>query len=192
MRQLLACLLVFGLFLNPTHAGPISENAAEAEKLAKSGAPEEALAKFHAAEDAFWQAIPLTVVNLKHVRSAGGFGIYAERPDHVYKPDEKIMLYMEPVGFSYGSDGLGNNTIALSVDSALYSSSGKKIGSSKTISQVNAATRAKNREIFLNLGISPNEEKLPAGRYRVELILTDNNSSKSVTFSTDFEISQSL
>ncbi|MER8846360.1 hypothetical protein [Mesorhizobium australicum] len=72
--------------------------------------------------------MPLGVLNVKQVDTASGFGIYSERANHIYKPGEKIVLYMEPVGYGYGKDGLGNSMIALSVDITVVSAAGEKLG----------------------------------------------------------------
>ena len=46
--------------------------------------------KFHSAFDTF--VVP---------ESTGGYGVYEEHLSNTFKPGEKIVLYIEPVGFSY-------------------------------------------------------------------------------------------
>jgi hypothetical protein len=167
-------------------AGEIADKAAEAEKALQSNDGVGALTKFRDAEEALWNAMPLSVLNVKHIASASGFGAYAERPDHVYKQGEEIVLYMEPVGYSYGSDGLGNNQIALYVDLTVLSDSGEKLGSVEKLGRVQLASREHNREMFFKLNVSL--DGVPPGKYRADFLMHDENSQKTAPFTTDFEI----
>ncbi|WP_258052158.1 hypothetical protein [Mesorhizobium sp. INR15] len=131
MKWTMAVLVALAISAPAAFAGEISDQAAEAEKLLQAGDGAGALAKFNGAEEALWKAMPLGVMNVRQVDSATGFGIYSERANHVYKPGEQVALYMEPVGYGYGSDGLGNSSIALSVDLTVLSESGENSAPSK-------------------------------------------------------------
>ncbi|WJI73715.1 hypothetical protein [Mesorhizobium sp. C395A] len=150
----MAVLIALVISTPAAFAGEITDRAAEAEKALQAGDGAGALDKFRSAEDALWQAMPLGVQNVKHIMSASGFGAYAERPNHVYKPGEEIVLYMEPVGYGYGSDGLGNNQIALYVDLTVLSQSGEKLGTVEKLGRVQLASRSHNREMFFKLNVS--------------------------------------
>jgi hypothetical protein len=186
MKSIAAVLMATLIAVPAAFAGEIGDRAAEAEKLLDSGNSAGALEKFRTAEDALWQAMPLAVLNVKHVDTADGFGIYKERANHIYKPGEKIVLYMEPVGYGYGSDGLGNSEIALSVDLTVLSEAGENLGTLEKIGRVQIASRSHNREIFFKLNISL--DGLPAGKYRADFVMHDENSDKKAPFTTDFEI----
>ncbi|ESY78409.1 hypothetical protein X740_20825 [Mesorhizobium sp. LNHC221B00] len=186
MKTVLAALVAAAISTSTAFAGEISDRAAEAEKLLQSGDSAGALEKFRGAEDALWEAMPLAVLNVKHVDTAAGFGIYTERANHIYKPGEKIVLYMEPVGYGYGSDGLGNKQISLSVDLTVVSASGEELGKMEKISRVQVASRSRNRELFFKLDLSL--DGLPPGKYRCDFLMHDENSSKTGPFSTDIEI----
>lgn len=170
------------------YAGEIADKAAEAEKALQANDGAGALAKFRDAEEALWTAMPLAVMNVRQVTSASGFGIYSERPDHIYKPGEEILLYMEPVGYGYGSDGLGNNQIALYVDLTLLSAAGEKLGTFEKLGRIQLASRSHNRELFFKLHVSV--DGVPAGKYRADFLMHDENSQKTAPFTTDFEIAQ--
>ncbi|MEO5759114.1 MAG: hypothetical protein ABIQ51_19865 [Mesorhizobium sp.] len=182
----MAVLMALAISAPAAFAGEISDQAAEAEKLLQAGDGAGALAKFNSAEEALWKAMPLGVMNVRQVDSATGFGIYSERPTHVYKPGEQVALYMEPVGYGYGSDGLGNSSIALSVDLTVLSESGEKLGTFEKIGRVQVASRSHNRELFFKLDLSL--DGLPAGKYRCDFVMHDENSSKTAPFTTDIEI----
>lgn len=186
MKSILAALLATAISTSAAFGGEIADRATEAEKLLQAGDGAGALDKMRSAEDALWQAMPLAVLNVKQVDSTGGFGIYSERANHIYKPGEKIVLYMEPVGYGYGSDGLGNNKIALSVDITVVSSAGESLGTSEKVSRIQIASRSHNRELFFKLDLSL--DGLPPGKYRCDFLMHDENSSKTAPFSTDIEI----
>lgn len=186
MKSILAVLLALAISAPAAFAGEISDRAAEAEKALLAGDGAGALEKFRSAEDALWQAMPLGVLNVKHITAASGFGAYAERPNNVYKPGEEIVLYMEPVGYGYGSDGLGNNQIALYVDLTVLSQSGEKLGSVEKLGRIQLATRSHNRELFFKLNVSL--DGVPPGKYRADFLMHDENSQKTAPFTTDFEI----
>ena len=187
MKSIVAALMALAISAPAAFAGEITDRAAEAEKALQAGDGAGALEKFRSAEEALWQAMPLAVQNVKQVDSAGGFGIYSERPNHIYKPGEKVVLYMEPVGYGYGSDGLGNSQIALSVDLTVLSESGEPLGTFEKIGSVQVASRSHNRELFFKLDLSL--DGLPAGKYKCNFLMHDQNSTKTAPFSTDIEIS---
>jgi hypothetical protein len=188
MKSFAAILVVAAMAASPSTAGEIGKRAAEAERLLQSGDAAGALEEFRGAEDALWQAMPLAVKNIRHVESAEGVGIYVERASHAYRPGEKIVLYMEPIGYGYGSDGLGNSVIALSVDLTVFTQSGESLGTVENISQIRLASHTRNRELFFKLHLTLEQDSLPAGKYRAEFVMHDANSDKKATFSTDFEI----
>ena len=186
MKSVMAVLRVLEISAPAAFAGEISDRAAEAEKALQAGDGAGALEKFRGAEDALWQAMPLAVQNVKQVDTASGFGIYSERASHIYKPGEKVVLYMEPVGYGYGSDGLGNSQIALSVDLTVLSESGEALGTFEKIGSVQVASRSHNRELFFKLDLSL--DGLPPGKYRCNFLMHDQNSNKTAPFTTDIEI----
>ncbi|UDL87531.1 hypothetical protein LGH82_20335 [Mesorhizobium sp. PAMC28654] len=186
MKSIMAVVLALMVSAPAALAGEISDRATEAEKLLQSGDSAGALEKFRSAEDALWQAMSLAIMNVKQVDSATGFGIYSERANHTYKPGEKIFLYMEPVGYGYGSDGLGNSQIALSVDLTVVSESGENLGTFEKIGSVKVASRSHNRELFFKLDLSL--DGLPPGKYRCDFVMHDENSNKTAPFTTDIEI----
>jgi hypothetical protein len=186
MKSIMAVLMVLTVSAPAALAGEIGDRATEAEKLLQSGDSSGALEKFRGAEEALWQAMPLAVLNVKQVDTATGFGIYSERANHTYKPGEKIVLYMEPVGYGYGKDGLGNNMIALSVGITVVSAAGETLGTMEKVGRVQVATRSRNRELFFKLDLSL--DGLPPGKYRCDFVMHDENSNKTAPFTTDIEI----
>jgi hypothetical protein len=186
MKSILAILLAVAISMSAAFAGEISDRATEAEKLLQAGDGAGALEKFRSAEDALWQAMPLAVRNVTQIDTASGFGVYSERANHIYKPGEKIVLYMEPVGYGYGTDGLGNSMVALSVDIAVVSAAGESLGTMEKVGRIQLASRSHNRELFFKLDLSLGG--LPPGKYRCDFVMHDENSNKTAPFTTDIEI----
>ena len=98
--------------------------------------------------------MPLTIREVEQVSAASGVGIYTVRADHRYQPGEKLHLYIEPVGYGYGDDGLGNKVIALAVDLTLKSAAGEALGTIENIASIKLSSRVKNRELFFSLDLS--------------------------------------
>ena len=186
MKSILAALMALAISAPAAFAGEIGDLATEAEKALQAGDGAGALEKFRSAEEALWQAMPLGVQNVKQIDTASGFGIYSERANHIYKPGEKIVLYMEPVGYGYGKDGLGNSLIALSVDITVVSAAGETLGTMEKVGRIQVASRSHNRELFFKLDLSL--DGLPPGKYRCDFLMHDENSTKTAPFSTDIEI----
>src|SRR5438045_3874313 len=49
-----------------------------------------------------WEKMPLSVRRAVFEKQrAEGFGMYQERPSNVFKPGEKLIAYVEPVGYGW-------------------------------------------------------------------------------------------
>jgi hypothetical protein len=185
-----AWLLVAALALAPNAAGAgeIADHAAAAEQALESGNASTALDEFDAAQDALWTQMPLTVRKVVKATGASGVGVYTPRPDGPYKPGEKLYLYIEPVGFGYRDDGLGNKAIDLTVDLTLVDANGQALGTIENIAGISLSSRVKNRELFFGLDLSLDPGSVKPGKYRGDFTMRDKNSDKSAKFSVDFEI----
>jgi hypothetical protein len=166
-------------------AGEIADQAAAAEKAVEAGDAASAVQAFDQAQDALWTALPLTLRKVEKAVEASGYGIYTPRPDGPYKPGEKIYLYMEPVGYGYRDDGLGNKVIELVVDMTLFDEAGKELGVYNDFAGISLSSRVKNRELLFGLTIDLGSP--PVGKYRGDFTMRDKNSDKSAKFSVDFE-----
>jgi hypothetical protein len=185
----LAALLVSPVLGSPAaHAGEVTDRAAAAENLMAQGQALAAVTEFEKAQDALWAGLPLTIRRVAQVDSASGVGIYSERGNSTYAPGEKLFLYVEPVGYSFGGDGLGNHVIALAVDMTLKSEAGVALGTIENIGQIKLPSRAKNRELFFSLNLTLEQGSIPAGKYKADFTMRDLNSTKTAAFSIDFEI----
>ncbi len=174
--------VVLGLSLAaPVAAGPIVEKAAEAEQLLQSGEPIDALERLEEAVEIAWAAAPLIVRKALFVEQADGYGLYLSRAaGSVFKPDEKMLIYVEPQAFGYARNGSGSYSIGFDTDFVLADPEGKVLLSQKDFAKVEKPVRYKNREFFLSLTVTLTG--VPAGEYQLGFRLRDQNSDKSVVF----------
>ena len=188
MKNLLLALALVAMTPVSVFAGEVAGHAAAAERALDGGDGLAAIQEFDAAQDAMWAAMPLTVKKVEKAIEASGVGIYTPRPEAPYKPGEKLYLYLEPVGYGYGDDGLGNNVIELSVELTLSDDKGQALGTIENIAAIRIVSRAKNRELFFGLDLSLDPSSVPPGRYRGDFVMHDKNSDKTAKFSVEFEI----
>ena len=99
-----------------------------------------------------------------------------------------MFLYIEPVGYNYGDDGLGNKVIALAVDLTLKSSAGEELGTIENLTSIKLSSRVKNRELFFKLNLSLDPSSTPPGKYLADFTVRDQNSDKTAKVSIGVEI----
>ena len=81
------------------HAQSVQELAKRAASDAKRGKDLEAYNTIRNAALRIWEQSPLLFREALFVKSAPtGYGIYDPRPNNVFKPGEKLFIYVEPVG----------------------------------------------------------------------------------------------
>lgn len=191
MRQALNRPL-FGLFLAasflsplPGLAGPVADHAAQAE-AAMATDPIAALGHLDAAIEEVWKAAPLAFRKVLFAESAGGFGIYAERPNAIFKPGEPILIYGEPVGFGYGKTALGGLEISLVLDFVLANEAGEELFAKADFIAYQLPVRYHNREF--NTATTLNLTGLEPGKYIAKFKMRDKHSDKTGAFELKFEV----
>jgi hypothetical protein len=187
MRRVLAAMALMATVATAS-AGEVADNAAKAEAALASGDVDGALAAWDAAQESLWNALPFTVRNVQFVNSAEAIGIYDARKDNVFKQGEKLLFYMEPLGYKFGNDGLGNYAINLSFDVELLAESGETVFKQTDFSAIKLASRKKNREMFAKFDLSI--DGAPVGKYTAKLTVRDKNGDGSAPITMPFEIVQ--
>lgn len=175
--------LALGAIFGPlaAQAGTITDLAAEAEVLLEKGDGAAALERMEKAMELAWEAAPLTIRKAIYVESATGYGLYVEREaGHSFRPDEKLHIYVEPAGYSYGRDGVGNLALGMVVDLVVLDSKGATTMAKKDFLSFMSPLRYKNREFYLTLNVKLND--FPPGEYTAKFQLRDQYSDKSTTF----------
>ena len=181
---LLPAMLVLS-FASSAGAGPVVDAATRAEALQAEGKTAEALDALEEAAAALWEASPLAFRKVALVDSSQGFGVYEERADRTYKPDDKIQIYVEPVGFGYGESGDGAS-VDLNADMTIENDTGQVISDTKDAFKFSAETRP-NLRVF-SLSLSFPAPYIRPGDYKAIITLRDQNSQKSGTFEVPFAI----
>ena len=117
-----------------------------------------------------------------------GFGQYAKRDNAVFKPGEKLVAYIEPVGYGWKDIGNGQYEFGFKVDFLIKSPDGKILAGQQDFADLKEISLARNREfmVVLTLNVSGAEP----GDYVVEYTLRDRTSAKSTSFNLPFKIAE--
>ncbi len=180
----LSALLVIGS-ATVAAAGPAVDAATQAESLVAEGKTAEALDALSAAMDAICQASPLAFRKVVVVNSSGGYGVYTERADKSFKPDEKMKVYVEPICFGYGGSGT-STTIGFTADLSIENATGQVLGEAKDVFSVSTPSTPGKREFSMTLSFGV--PFLRPGDYKATFTVRDQNSDKSGTFEVPFAI----
>ena len=187
MKLKAGCLsaLVFMSVSTIAAAGPIADAAMRAEALQAEGKTVEALDSLNAAIDTVWTQAPLAFRKVVLVESSDGFGRYVERADRVFRPDEPMTIYVEPVAFGYGGSGPAT-TVDLDVDLAIENSTGQVLTEAKNLVEFSSEASPGRRELALTLTLQA--PYLRPGDYRAIFNVRDRNSGKSGSFDLPFTL----
>lgn len=186
-----AFVLALGLcagigFGETASAEDLTDLAKQAAGEAKEGKNLEAYDTIRKATLKVWQDGPLLFRKAIFVTKAPeGFGIYDPRSDAVFKSGEKLVIYVEPVGFTWKEQN-GLNHAQLVADLVLKDGEGTIVGQQEGFGTFTFDSRDENMEVMTALTIDFTEA--PAGKYAAELKFTDKLGDKSASFELPFEI----
>ncbi len=166
-------------------AGPTVDAATKAEALVSQGDTVGALDALSGAMDAICEASPLAFRKVVIVDSSSGYGVYTERTDKTFKPDEKMMVYVEPVCFGHGGSG-AESTIGFKADLAIENTTGQVLGEAKDVFSLSTPATPDKREFSMTLSFGV--PYLRPGDYKAVFTVHDQNSDKSGTFEVPFMI----
>ena len=183
MRIGLLCVAVAGL----TMAGagsPIAQTSTPVltadEALSKLDRLNEEVAKV-------WASSPLAFRNVALVNGAEGFGDFKPRDGNTFKAGETLMVYVEPVGFTYALEN-DRYSFALSADLSIESNAGHIIAEGEDLFLIDDSSRVQIREFYMVLSVEVPEIK--AGGYKAVYQVKDMNSGKTGSFSVPFTIGE--
>ena len=187
MKFKAACLsaLLVVAFAPAAVAGPVVDAATRAEALQGQSKTVEALDALDAAVNSIWQSSPLAFRKVVVVNSSGGHGVYEERTDKTFKPDEKMMIYVEPVAFGYGGSGAASS-IGFKADLAIENATGQVLGEAKDVFSLSTPSTPNKREFSMTLSFSV--PFLRPGEYKAVFNVHDQNSAKTGTFEVPFTV----
>lgn len=160
-------------------AGPVVDAATRAEALQAEGKAIEALDALDAAMDKLCDASPLAFRKVVVVDSSEGFGVYSERINKIFKPDEKLLVYVEPVCLGEGANG----ALGFKADLAIENMTGQILGEAKDVFSISTSKR-RDLSTTLSFGVP----YLRPGEYKAAFTVRDQNSDKTGTFEVPFTI----
>ncbi|HUU65683.1 MAG TPA: hypothetical protein VMW57_00160 [Methyloceanibacter sp.] len=168
------------------HAETLADMAKQAESDSKGGKHLEAFDTMRKATLEVWNAGPLLFRKSLFVSGPpGGFDIYDRRPDSVFKQGEKLVIYVEPVGFTWQpKDGL--NHALLVADLVLKDGEGTVVAQQEGFGTFTFNSHEQNMEIMAVLTVDFTDA--PVGKYIAVLKFTDKLGDKSASFDLPFEI----
>ena len=150
------------------------------------------VAKIDALQDAVadaWQRMPLTQRRAVFVSAPPeSYGVYEERNSNTFKVGEKLITYVEPIGYTWTKNADGTYNYGVSVDFLVERSDGKILGGQEKLLKFAKKSRVRNQELMLVLTLSLSA--MEPGDYLVQYKLHDSQSSKESKFTQKFTIEQ--
>jgi len=181
-------LLAGAAFAVAASAEELTDLAKQAESDVKDGKTLDAYDAMRKASLQVWNTGPLTFRKAIFVSNKpGGFGVYDPRPDSVFKPGEKLIIYVEPVGFTWQPKN-GLNHAQLVVDLVLKDGDGNVVAQQQGFGNFSFDSHEQNMETMTAVTIDFAEA--PAGKYAAELTFHDTVGDKSASFELPFEIKE--
>ncbi|WP_082523863.1 tetratricopeptide repeat protein [Methylobacterium sp. Leaf399] len=142
-----------------------------------------------AATAAIWSRLPFGARRAMFVtRKANSFGDYEARPSSVFAPGEKLLTYLEPIGYAFTPVGADTYRFGVTVDVEIVSASGEILGGQKAILKQDFTSHFKNQEFFLNSTMSL--DGAPAGAYVLAYTLREDGGDRTVRVEQPFTIGQ--
>jgi hypothetical protein len=159
-------------------------------KASPDGSPAADLVRIAALQDAVanaWQNMPLTQRKIAFVTAdPTSYGSYDERPSNVFKLGEKIITYVEPIGFTWVKNSDSTFSYGLSADMFIKTFDGKILGGQEKVVDLVKNSHVRNQELMLVLSLSLNDAD--PGDYVIEYTLHDAQSNKTSKFSKNLTL----
>ena len=122
-----------------------------------------------------------------------GYGVYEEKESDTFEPGEDIILYIEPVGFEYGSSDEDEDkplyTIDFTADFVISDSEGNVLTGQQGLPVSNISSYHQNKEVFIPFTITQTSP-FPSGDYIVTYTIHDDNSGNSFNIIKEITISE--
>jgi len=111
-----------------------------------------------------------------------GYGIYQAKESSVFMPGEKMILYIEPKGYEYGTlfDESSNKlyTMDFAIDFTISDETGNILTNQQGITFDKIVSHHKNKELFIPFTITQSSP-FPEGNYIITYVVHDKNSGAS-------------
>jgi hypothetical protein len=177
--------LLAGLALAAGSAAAQDLGLAAAQKLFEAKRHVESLDRLQDAIETVWSAMPLTVRTAQLIEDARGYGSYAARASNVFKPDDTVKLYAEPLGYGFRRNG-DFHEAELAGDIALKTAGGQILLTQKDFARFPISSRRRVRELYLTISYA--YRNLAPGDYAIVTTLRDVVSGKSANFEVPIKV----
>jgi hypothetical protein len=128
--------------------------------------------------------------------SDGGYGVYEEHISNTFSPGEDIVLYVEPIGFSYkpvAPTAPNNQTLYLmnfTADLVITDPEGSVLGGFQDLPISQIVSHHQNKEVNLVITLSQSEP-FPEGNYELQYTVHDVPSGNTLEIAKDITITTS-
>ena len=181
MRKLLGIAVVLALGATTVRADSIDDDFRRARASAANGATAQSVTAMRSAAADLRLETPFGFSEALLVSAkAPRYGAFEPRPDNIFRPGDVVLVYAEPTGYGWRSDGDWFST-DLVVDAALLTADGESLWGQEGFGEFNLTSRYRFLEYMLNLEL--NITGLPAGDYVLEYTITDNIRGQTASIS---------
>jgi hypothetical protein len=164
-------------------AGPAVDAATRAEALIAEGKPLEAIDAIGEVVDALCRASPLLFRNVRLVE--GEASAYSPRSNEPFRPDDKMMIHVEPVCFANGGSEHAP-TIELTADLAIENAGGQVLAEQKDLFKFSAPLGQGTHDAAVTLAFAV--PFIRPGDYKAVVTVHDENSQKTGSFEVPFAV----
>lgn len=120
-----------------------------------------------------------------------GYGMYDEKESNIFAPGETFLLYVEPVGYSYGNVTNANGdqlyTMNFTADFTISNPNGTVLAGQEDLPLSNLVSHHQNKELMLQMSIDQTSP-FPPEDYVLRYTFTDENSGKSFDIRKDVTV----
>jgi hypothetical protein len=186
IRQTTIALALLAGSIGAIAAGEIEDLGREAEKQFNAGQHREAIETLRRAIHVLAAKGPFLLRKVQYITEPPkGFGIYTPRSSNVFPSGERLIVYVEPVGMTWKTEG-DSNRAAMATDFAIRTPDGKILGGQKEFGKFEFNSRDFNQEIHTHLTITLTNA--PIGNYVLSATYRDLIGGKSATLELPFTI----
>ncbi|MDO9416948.1 MAG: hypothetical protein Q7U22_12595 [Pararhizobium sp.] len=172
----------------PALAGPLVDAATKAEGMAAGNDTIGAHDVMREAISDFSAGLPFTVGKAVFVTAEPtGYAMYEPKEVPTFKPGEKLLSYVEPIGLNWKDAGIkGKLQSHFTVDFELLNPKGDVLTGQKAFGDFTFNSFFRNQEIYATLTI--NLTGAAAGDYIMRFHFNDLNSGKTASVDQAFSI----
>jgi hypothetical protein len=120
--------------------------------------------------------------------SGQGYGIYEPHNSTIFKPGEKISLYVEPIGYAY-KPVQSLNVMNFTADLLVSDKSGRVLTGFQDLPISTILSHHKNKELILTIGLTQTSP-FPVGDYILKYIIHDTVSGNSFSIIKNIKIAK--